>query len=157
MSDKIIRALLTLDTTNDEHWTAEGAPRIDALQLEGVKRADITAVAPHFRRDSPSIDTPADIDDKAKEKAAQNEQAKVLEALGTLDEQIEKAKGEVDRTMKIAVAAKKDYDTALKHQDRLIAERDQTGAARKPIHDIMDYIAATNARKFAVASAGKKA
>lgn len=155
MSDKIIRALVTLDTANDEHWTSEGAPRIDALQLEGVKRVDITAVAPHFRRDNPVIDTPAVVDDKAKAKAAEDEQVKILEALGTIDEQIEKAKGEVDRTMKIAVAAKKDYDAALKYQDRLIAERDQTGAARKPIHDIMDYLKATNERKFAAAAAKK--
>jgi hypothetical protein len=46
-------ALSKLDPNNDEQWTADGLPRIDALEalgLKGVTRGQVTAVAPTFTR-----------------------------------------------------------------------------------------------------------
>ena len=49
-------ALELLDPANDEHWTADGLPRVDVVaELLGdsnVKRSDITDAAPNFTRES---------------------------------------------------------------------------------------------------------
>ncbi len=47
-------ALETLNPENDDHWTADGAPKLDALETimgEKVKRADVTKMFPLFTRD----------------------------------------------------------------------------------------------------------
>jgi len=47
-------ALETLNPENDNHWTADGAPKLDALEMvmgEKVKRADVTKMFPLFTRD----------------------------------------------------------------------------------------------------------
>ena len=50
---EIRTALSALDTKNDEHWTDDGAPRIEALDLKNLKRKDITNAAPAFTRATP--------------------------------------------------------------------------------------------------------
>lgn len=53
MSQAIIDALSKLDPTNDNHWTQDGMPRLDAVQaLSGVavKREQITILLPAFSR-----------------------------------------------------------------------------------------------------------
>lgn len=48
-------AIAHLDPTNDADWTADGKPRIEALEaLTGtpVSRADVDALAPDLRRDN---------------------------------------------------------------------------------------------------------
>ncbi len=49
----IIDALIKLDVDNDQHWTVDGAPRVDALAdlgLSGLTREIVTGVAPLFSR-----------------------------------------------------------------------------------------------------------
>ncbi len=48
----ILNALKKLDVKNDEHWTQDGAPRVDALGIEGVTRQMIVNTAPKFTRNS---------------------------------------------------------------------------------------------------------
>lgn len=64
----IKEALSQLDTLNDEHWTANGDVRLDAVEkLVGkkVSRQELINVAPHFNRsnvevpDEPKADEPA--------------------------------------------------------------------------------------------------
>ncbi len=43
-------ALAALDTKNDEHWTENGMPRLDALGSLKLSRAELTAIAPLFNR-----------------------------------------------------------------------------------------------------------
>lgn len=54
MLEKILNALKSLDHTKDEHWTADGLPRIDVVkQIAGeqaITRDDIVAAAPTFTR-----------------------------------------------------------------------------------------------------------
>lgn len=54
MSDKIKAALLALDVTNDNHWTNDGAPRIDSLKIAvgnpSLTREDVNAAVPGFSR-----------------------------------------------------------------------------------------------------------
>lgn len=52
--DRLLKAVKSLDHTNDEHWTAEGRPRIDAIESAygkpGVSRAQVEEVAPGYVR-----------------------------------------------------------------------------------------------------------
>lgn len=54
MTEKILAALRQLDPANDNHWTAEGQPRIDTVKLltgdSTVGREAITAALPGFVR-----------------------------------------------------------------------------------------------------------
>lgn len=63
MSDKtaaIIKALVQLDPANPDHWTGDGLPRLDAIKgVSGIKREDVTAAAPHFTKDNPTLEAPA--------------------------------------------------------------------------------------------------
>lgn len=52
-SEEILEAVLALDASNDEHWTADGMPRLDAVEnlLGGnVTRKSVTNAAPDFTR-----------------------------------------------------------------------------------------------------------
>lgn len=52
-ADDIKAALAKLDPANDEHWTTDGLPRLDAVEAmvgSAVSRKDITNAAPEFTR-----------------------------------------------------------------------------------------------------------
>lgn len=57
MADKnaIVAALRELDPLNDDHWTADGAPRMDALEAllgdKSVTRKEVVEAAPDFNRE----------------------------------------------------------------------------------------------------------
>lgn len=54
MKDAILKALEQLDPANDEHWTAEGLPSLEAIgKVEGkdLTRADLAAHANGFSRE----------------------------------------------------------------------------------------------------------
>jgi hypothetical protein len=51
--EQILAALATLDAKNDEHWTADGAPRIDVLKAalgEDIDRNTVILANPTFNR-----------------------------------------------------------------------------------------------------------
>jgi len=57
--EEIREALTKLDPANDDHWTGEGYPAIDAVNklVPGtVKRAEITEAAPTFTRENPKLE-----------------------------------------------------------------------------------------------------
>lgn len=58
MSEQILNALKTLDPNNPDQWTNDGLPKVDALGVQGIKRSDITQVAPHFTRENPVLELP---------------------------------------------------------------------------------------------------
>jgi len=55
----ILTALKALDPKNDDHWTSDGLPRLDAIKVSGVKRGDVTDAAPNFTRENPTLEAPA--------------------------------------------------------------------------------------------------
>ena len=63
MSDKIKEALSKLDPENDNHWTADGQPRLDTLKIltgnPGLSREDVTTAAPGFTRAQAAPQAPA--------------------------------------------------------------------------------------------------
>lgn len=138
MSDTIKQALLTLDPANDEHWTADGAPKLDALNLKDVKRQDVVKAAPHFTRTNPKFDTPAE--QKAKEDAKIAEAAKLNE--------LEAASLDVDRTGKVVADLERKRVENLRELQKAMAEHDLANrklaaiqGARTSQSDIMDYLA----------------
>ena len=54
MTNKIVEALLKLDVKNDNHWTADGLPRLDTVKMlasdQTLTRDSVTAAAPGFSR-----------------------------------------------------------------------------------------------------------
>lgn len=54
MSEKIIEALSKLDVKNDNHWTADGLPRLDTVKMlaneQGLTREALSTAAPGFTR-----------------------------------------------------------------------------------------------------------
>lgn len=53
----LIEALKSLDPANEDHWTSDGSPSLQALQTamgsdKAPKRAEVTAAAPLFKRDN---------------------------------------------------------------------------------------------------------
>jgi len=157
MTDKIIEALSKLDPANDEHWTADGAPKIDALGIEGVKRADIVKAAPHFTRSNPAFETPAQA--KAREEVAIAQKAE--------QSALEKASAKVDAAGKKVTDLEKQRQTILVELQKAMAEQDMANRElaalqgnRTSQHDIMDYLAAVraeNAKKAEAALAAKEA
>lgn len=146
MSEAIKAALLKLDTKDNSQWTADGAPKLEALKLEGVKRADVAKAAPHFTRENPSLDTPAVI--KARTEAA--------EAAGVATpDAITVALAERDDAKEVLAGAEEVMRDAQQEVRKAMAALDikeQALAAlvgkRSTQHDIMDYLAASNARRL---------
>lgn len=61
MSDEknidVLAGLAKLDAKNDDHWTENGLPRLDALGLKpNPLRQDVTAAAPLFTRANPVLE-----------------------------------------------------------------------------------------------------
>lgn len=154
MNEKIIAALKSLDPSNSDHWTSEGAPRIDALKIEGIKRADITAAAPHFSRDNPAIETPATSADKEAKALKDAEQAKKL--ILTVEEKRVAAQLVVDEKQALLMRAKRAYDEAVADLDVLTREGEAAGSNRQSIHDIMDFIGAQQKLRLEAAEARLK-
>lgn len=53
MNETLVKALESLDTLNDNHWTAEGLPKLEALRFaygSAVTRDEVEAVAPGYTR-----------------------------------------------------------------------------------------------------------
>lgn len=53
MNETLIKALETLDSSNDNHWTAEGLPKLEALRFaygSAVSREEVEASAPGYTR-----------------------------------------------------------------------------------------------------------
>lgn len=64
MSDALNKALSDLDPANDEHWTDDGLPRVDAVQViaedESIDREAISKAAPNLTRKGDSNPAPAE-------------------------------------------------------------------------------------------------
>lgn len=134
MKQQIIEALGLLDPTNDDQWTADGLPKVEALKLEGIRRADITDAAPHYRRDNRVI-----------EPAVKLAEPKPV----SLDEQREVLLREVESAAKAAQAAKVVYDRLLVQLDEVERARAVRDGNRSEQQTIMDYLEAQRQRREA--------
>jgi len=136
MTDKIKEALATFDPAKDEFWTADGLPKIEVVGIVGLKRSDITKVAPHFTRANPVLETPGEIAaEKAKPEAP------------TLEQRHLEAKKLVDKTAILARNAQQEYSKALAALDTVEREIAAIHGKRTSQDDIMDYLAAQKRRR----------
>lgn len=82
MSDKILEALAKLDPGNDNHWTAEGAPRIETLRLlagdASITRDQVTAADQSFNREAAKATKRAQAEADAEKAEAQRKEAEAL-------------------------------------------------------------------------------
>ena len=71
---EILKVLSQLDVKNDEHWTADGAPRLDVVQrmYPGVTRDLLVRVGGKFSRKNPVL---RDLDKEREEARLRMEQA----------------------------------------------------------------------------------
>lgn len=106
-SEEIKLSLESLDLSDDNHWTDDGAPRLGAVGK--VTRAEINAVAPHFSRSHPSFDLPEGLEPKVEEPlpevvVPQNKPQHILEMesnLAYLASQAEQRKLRAQRTRNV--------------------------------------------------------
>lgn len=78
----ILEALKALDTKNDNHWTADGLPRLDTVKMmagdQSITRDQVSAAAPGFQRSNAADYTPPETPAtpaQAAQPAAQPQQA----------------------------------------------------------------------------------
>ena len=68
----IVEALRQLDEMNDDHWTSDGAPAVEAVRSilgRSASRQEITAAAPLFSRQRLELPDDDDEGDEGEEKA----------------------------------------------------------------------------------------
>lgn len=146
MSEKIIEALKGLDPANGEHWTADGAPKLSALKLDGITRAEVVKAAPHFSRTNPTTDTPASL--AAANEASDAAGVPTPDALTLALAERDDAKDIVEKSAHALREVQQDHAKAMANLD----DKERALAAlvgkRSTQHDLMDYIAASNARRL---------
>lgn len=63
----LIEALMDLDPENQNHWTNEGLPKLDALKFAtgnpSLTRTDVTDAAPLFTRENRVVEEPAPVEE----------------------------------------------------------------------------------------------
>lgn len=154
MSDKnaaIVKALQQLDPKNDDHWTNDGLPRLDAIKgVSGIKREDVTAAAPHFTKDNPVFEAPkadggestsGQGDDAAPSPQGDEQQAQDDEqGAGDQDEQgsddEQQAQDEADDELEELPAELDEAEAAVLEAKAKLAEvQEQRDAAQKVVDD----------------------
>lgn len=131
-TNEIRAALAKLDAKNDDHWTEQGAPRLDALGLAGKpSRQEVTAAAPLFNRANPVL--PSDsVDALTQAGEVQVEQPKRLDAdeLEFLELEVAEADKEVLAQTTLVDQAKGKLQAAQHKRDELIRKMDVGSASR---------------------------
>lgn len=137
---KILEALGKLDPANENHWTADGLPRIETVRMlagdQSITREQITAEAPDFSRETaalPPTETPS------------VEQQQATDEVVDYSEAIEKAKYEVDRLTEISNEAKAALARATKDLDDLIDLQKAEGPVETTDTAIQGYLASQRA------------
>lgn len=151
MSQAIVAALLQLDPANDQHWTKEGAPSLDAVKLlsgdDGITRALVTAAAPKLLRaghaawstnvvesdPAPTVEYP--IDDLGLE----GEDLLMAQAQ-ELDSQIEAQRKECQKLQLRVAKAQGEYNRAEAALDAMVEKRSREFPPANPIHTAQEFI-----------------
>jgi multidrug efflux pump subunit AcrA (membrane-fusion protein) len=118
-----------------------------------VKRADVSSAAPHFTRDNPVVDTPADQEQKTREQELEEAAEKAKAQLGTIEEQKERLKIVIAQRERDLHEARDKYHAAVKDLDDLVRAEEVAGRSRKPIHDILDFVKSQREHREARAKA----
>ncbi len=126
--DKLGAALENLNPENDNHWTADGAPKLEALEIvmdEKVKRAEVTKLFPLFTRDVAienaaiaKAEAEAVLEKAAKAPVVEEDIGEVLhDAVDNAEEALNEARDIVDQAAKHLTEKQAAYEVALKARD----------------------------------------
>ncbi len=129
--EQILESLSRLDPENKDHWNQDGQPRLGAVG-EGVSRNQVLAAAPLFSRENPSLPDQEVLTDEEVQKTLEDE---LLE--------IDLAREEAEKAIKIANKAKAEAESAVKAaQDRLeeLRQRELSRDTRSDTEINMDYL-----------------
>lgn len=151
-------ALSKLDATNDEHWTADGLPRLDVVGgLAGgqVKRQDVTNARPGFTRESAaeSNDTQPTV-----ETAVEPVGEAPLSELELLEKKAEELAKELVHAQRETERWRSEA-AKLSNEAFVVDTQISRLRARQPNHDtknVRDYIKAQNETRAAKAEAVRK-
>ena len=139
---KILEALSKLDTNNDNHWTADGLPRIETVRMlsgdQSITREQITAEAPDFSRSAAVLPGSEDTKPETQTEAVQAEVVDYSDA-------IEKAQAEVGRLTEIKNEVEAALAKATKDLDDLIDLQNAEGPVETTDTAIQGYLASQRA------------
>ena len=148
MNDKIREALSKLDVANEDHWTAEGLPRLDVMKdLVGtpVSRSDITAAAKGFTRKTPNLEiekpeftgTGEQADPEVEQEQGDNTETTEVEAIESGSD--EAVQAELDAATVALHEAQVRYNKAQEAMDVVIKRRAEKQSQRTTAMDIKAY------------------
>lgn len=139
---KILEVLSKLDTNNDNHWTADGLPRIETVRMlsgdQSITREQITAEAPDFSRSAAVLPGSEDTKPETQTEAAQAEVVDYSDA-------IKKAQAEVGRLTEIKNEVEAALAKATKDLDDLIDLQNAEGPVETTDTAIQGYLASQRA------------
>lgn len=146
---KIREALSTLDTKNDDHWTEDGLPRIDAIGLDGVTRSEVSAAAPAFTRSNPEFVEVSDVDEQvagvASEFGDDDPAPPVKKNLGPSDDDLnaeKNARSKVEAARVVMNKANRAFDEARQAHDKISdknSRQQDPNASGKSIRAYLDH------------------
>lgn len=167
MTNKIVEALLKLDVKNDNHWTADGLPRLDTVKMlasdQTLTRDSVAAAAPGFSRTTATGYTASSAEQQAPQAAqatesdqraddldaGQAEQPKMEGSAGLATDDIaalEAALAEQEELVSKIRAHKVEVDKAFEEaraeEDELRVKLEEARPQRSTGNDIQDYLAA---------------
>lgn len=133
---KILDALASLDSKNDNHWTDDGMPRMETLKFlvgdQMLTREAVTAAAPGFSRVSPSLApvvvvAPVERNDDAQPGRSTEQQAEQEEAKSRIATALATARTKLDAARSRKAEADQEHAQALKEVDSLIEANEKAG------------------------------
>jgi len=137
MTEKIVAALEQLDPKNDNHWTADLLPRLEAVKLlasdQSVTRAMIEEAMPGFTRAGKAavtvISTPPETSDASAQTGSgmDDTQAESLQEEPGSDAAFERAKARMVAAAERKAAAHQEYAQAVQEVDVHIQARESAG------------------------------
>ena len=157
MEQKIRDALENLDVNNDDHWTAEGMPRLDVVKDAvgtAVSRADITAAAKGFTRKTLNLDVQEEPEstgsgESADEEAAESEESENDTTPAEPEE--DEVQAELTAAQAAVYKANDRLRAAQKAMDEIIDAKAKKDSGRTTAHDIKAYQNSQNRQRVETA------
>lgn len=148
MQDKIKAALSQLDPENSDHWTSDGAPRVDVVAklsgLEELTRKEITHAAPEFMRGSKleaAEEEPETASEPASEDQTDPDELEAKQSLTAAKDELQDAQAALQDAQKRFDKAQRRHDEAITHLHR-VAPNSTNGRA------IKDYVQRSNEERL---------
>ena len=126
--DKIREALAKLDKANDDHWTEDGLPVLEALGGK-FTREQVTAAAPKFTRETLDASAAPDPAEEPKDEKPEPEVKPEPAQKETLSEEqlqamIDEAQGQIEAAEAAKIKAEKDRVEAERRHSDLVKRKD---------------------------------